>query len=72
MQSRYQIPLVALGTGAAFTVIFGVANPMEAYAEVRTYTGGDMRHWRYRDAGLGEEPCEVMMWNFLPMAPSCS
>ena len=39
MQSRYQIPLVALGTGAAFTVIFGVANPMEAYAEVRTYTG---------------------------------
>ena len=39
MQSRYQIPLAALGAGAAFTVIFGVANPMEAYAEVRIYTG---------------------------------
>ena len=38
MQSRYQIPLASLGAGAAFTVIFGVANPMEAYAEVRTYT----------------------------------
>jgi len=39
LQSRYQIPLAALGAGAAFTVIFGVANPMEAYAEVRIYTG---------------------------------
>ena len=39
MQIIHQAPLSALGLGAAFTVIWGVADPMAAFAEVRMYTG---------------------------------
>ena len=35
MQIIHQAPLAALGLGAAFTVIWGVADPMAAFAEVR-------------------------------------
>ena len=35
MQIIHQAPLSALGLGAAFTVIWGVADPMAAFAEVR-------------------------------------
>ncbi len=35
MQIIHQAPLAALGLGAAFTVIWGVADPMAALAEVR-------------------------------------
>ena len=35
MQVIHQAPLAALGLGAAFTVIWGVADPMAAFAEVR-------------------------------------
>ena len=35
MQIIHQAPLAALGLGAAFTVILGVADPMAAFAEVR-------------------------------------
>ena len=39
MQIIHQAPLAALGLGAAFTVIWGVADPVMAWAEVKTYTG---------------------------------
>ena len=35
MQIIHQAPLAALGLGAAFTVIWGVADPIAAFAEVR-------------------------------------
>jgi len=35
MQIIHQAPLAALGLGAAFTVVWGVADPMAAFAEVR-------------------------------------
>lgn len=35
MQMIHQAPLAALGLGAAFTVVYGAANPMAAFAEVR-------------------------------------
>ena len=35
MQIIHQAPLAALGLGAAFTVIWGVADPVAAFAEVR-------------------------------------
>ena len=35
MQIIHQAPLAALGLGAAFTVIWGVADPMAAFAEIR-------------------------------------
>ena len=35
MQIIHQAPLSALGLGAAFTVIWGVADPVAAFAEVR-------------------------------------
>ena len=35
MQIIHQAPLAALGLGAAFTVIWGVADPVAALAEVR-------------------------------------
>ena len=35
MQIIHQTPMAALGLGAAFTVIWGVADPMAAFAEVR-------------------------------------
>lgn len=36
MQIIHQAPLAALGLGAAFTVLYGVADPVAAFAEVRT------------------------------------
>ena len=39
MQIIHQTPLAALGLGAAFTVVWGVADPVMAWAEVKTYTG---------------------------------
>ena len=36
MQIIYQMPMAALGLGAAFTVLYGVADPMAAFAEVQT------------------------------------
>ena len=39
MKTIHQIPFAALGMGAAFTVLWGVADPVAAFAEVRTYTG---------------------------------
>lgn len=39
MQIINPIPFAALGMGAAFTVLWGVADPVAAFAEVRTYTG---------------------------------
>ena len=39
MQIIHQAPLAALGLGAAFTVVWGVADPVAAFAEVSTYTG---------------------------------
>ena len=39
MQIIHQVPLFALGMGAAFTVLWGVADPVAAFAEVRMYTG---------------------------------
>ena len=39
MRSIYQVPFTALGMGAAFTVLWGVADPVAAHAEVRMYTG---------------------------------
>ena len=35
MQIVHQMPLAALGMGAAFTIVYGVADPMAALAEVR-------------------------------------
>ncbi len=35
MQIIHQAPLAAIGMGAAFTVLYGVADPMAAFAEVR-------------------------------------
>ena len=35
MQIIHQAPLAALGLGAAFTVVWGVADPVAALAEVR-------------------------------------
>ena len=35
MQIMHRAPLAALGLGAAFTVVWGVADPMAALAEVR-------------------------------------
>ncbi|WP_074696914.1 hypothetical protein [Selenomonas sp. KH1T6] len=35
MQIIHQAPLAALGLGAAFTVVWGVADPVAAFAEVR-------------------------------------
>lgn len=34
MQIIHQTPMAALGLGAAFTVLYGVADPVAAYAEV--------------------------------------
>lgn len=39
MKTIQQIPFAALGMGAAFTILWGVADPIAAYAEVRMYTG---------------------------------
>ena len=39
MKIIQQIPFAALGMGAAFTILWGVADPIAAYAEVRMYTG---------------------------------
>ncbi|MBQ3971883.1 MAG: hypothetical protein II687_06750, partial [Selenomonadaceae bacterium] len=39
MKTIHQIPFTALGIGAAFTVLWGVADPMAANAEVKMYTG---------------------------------
>ena len=39
MRTIHQIPFAALGMGAAFTVLWGVADPVAAFAEVKTYTG---------------------------------
>ena len=39
MQIIHQAPLAALGLGAAFTVVWGVADPVAAFAEVKVYTG---------------------------------
>ena len=39
MQIIHQAPLAALGLPAAFTVVWGVADPVAALAEVRVYTG---------------------------------
>ena len=39
MRSIYQVPFTALGMGAAFTGLWGVADPVAAHAEVRMYTG---------------------------------
>ena len=55
MQVIHQAPLAALGLGAAFTVIWGVADPVAALAEVRVYTGVGTCA---RDAGAGEESGE--------------
>ena len=35
MQIIHQAPLAVLGMGAAFTILWGVADPMAAFAEVR-------------------------------------
>ena len=35
MQIIHQVPLFALGMGAAFTVLWGVADPVAAFAEVK-------------------------------------
>jgi len=39
MQIIHQAPLAALGLGAAFSVVWGVAAPGAAWAETQTYTG---------------------------------
>ncbi|MBQ7479070.1 MAG: tetratricopeptide repeat protein, partial [Selenomonadaceae bacterium] len=39
MRTIHQIPFAALGMGAAFTILWGVADPVAAFAEVKTYTG---------------------------------
>ncbi|MBQ1509792.1 MAG: tetratricopeptide repeat protein [Selenomonadaceae bacterium] len=39
MRTIQQLPFAVLGAGAAFTILWGVADPMAAHAEVRTYTG---------------------------------
>ena len=39
MQIINHIPFAALGMGTAFTVLWGVADPVAALAEVRVYTG---------------------------------
>ena len=39
MQIIHQAPLAVLGLGAAFTVVWGVADPGAAWAETQTYTG---------------------------------
>ena len=39
MKTIHQIPFAALGMGAAFTVLWGVADPMAVFAEVKMYTG---------------------------------
>lgn len=39
MRTIHQIPFAALGLGAAFTVLWGVADPVAVHAEVKTYTG---------------------------------
>ena len=39
MQTIQSIPFAALGMGAAFTILWGVADPVAAFAEVKTYTG---------------------------------
>ena len=39
MQIIHQAPLAALGLGAAFTVVWGVADPAMALAEIKTYIG---------------------------------
>lgn len=39
MKTIQQIPFAALGLGAAFTVLWGVADPVAALAEVKMYTG---------------------------------
>lgn len=36
MQIIHQAPIAALGLGAAFTIVYGVADPMAAFAEVQT------------------------------------
>ena len=35
MRTIQQLPFAVLGAGAAFTVLWGVADPMAAYAEVK-------------------------------------
>ena len=57
MQIIHQAPLAALGLGAAFTVVWGVADPVAALAEVRVIEADG--YYIGRGEGKGPGGCQA-------------